>query len=425
MITDASQILLPTDNAFVEGVTLRANTGAHFKIKTSPDVYALPIRIAPKGIEARTLLLPTHDLSYISLRLAVPAKVSVGFGARLEQVNSSSWRLDEMNAWLRGDPRLSLPAVGATISLHPCGRHQRRAVRKHIKILNLFDIGPRLLWRDADAGVALGFDKVSPKPSACPPTELRIGVVVHLHYTDVWPDIEASLRCVSVPFGLIVTLTAVNVRLENRIKAVFPNAKVTVVHNSGRDVRPFIDLLDDGSLDRFDVVCKIHGKKSLRDGHPTALGDLWRRSALYDLLAGPGRLAQALSCFERDTGLGLLGPERFRIPNHRFSLHDAWSGNRAQTLRMAERLGLPSAIDLDFFAGAMFWVRPAALARLRGAGLGDPQAYAPEAGRTDGAVEHALERLFTTCARAAGFNLGALPPLPDAHCAASSISSAI
>jgi hypothetical protein len=331
-----------------------------------------------------------------------PISVAAGFGR-------------SFLAPLLGDPVLRAPHAGATLILQSESRSQRKSLRKDLKILALFGLGAHTAYREADAGLVLGFSAVPPCPSAHRKLDLKLGIVAHLHFTDVWADIEASLRCIPHPFGLIVTLTGADPELERSIKASFPGADIRIVPNVGRDVRPFMALLDEGALDGFDLVCKIHGKKSLRDGHPTALGDLWRRSALYDLIAGPGRLDDVLTRFESDAGLGLLGPKRFRVPNERFSLHDAWSGNRAETLALAERLGLMARFELDFFAGTMFWARPAALKPLRGAGLGQPDSYAPEAGRTDGAVEHALERLFTTGAIAAGFSLGALPPLPDAR----------
>jgi lipopolysaccharide biosynthesis protein len=271
------------------------------------------------------------------------------------------------------------------------------------------------LCAGAHPGIALGFDAAALRPSSSRPTSLKAGVVLHLHFTEVWPDIEASLRCIPQPFGLIVTLTAPDATMEGIIREAFPQADIRTVPNSGRDIRPFLALLDAGALDQFDIVCKIHGKKSLRNGRPTALGDLWRRSALHDLIAGPRRLDDILERFESDPSLGMLGPGRFRVPNARFSPHDAWSGNRSETMRMAARLGLPAGFELDFFAGSMFWVRPRALAPLRGAGLGDPMAYAPEAGMTDGAVEHALERLFAAAAMASGFKIAEASPLPDAR----------
>jgi len=390
-----------------------ASRNSYLKIKPVPSVNIVSIIIKPDQEEQWTILLPIGNLKYYCLKLSDNLRIIEVRGASVTPMTSLDWWLEEAKAYLVADPCIHWPTLGtAKCLIRTSGRQQRKKLSKDLKILDLFSLGPKIVRREAWTSATL----VNPAPRSptCPKMTLRIGVVVHLHYTDVWSDIEGSLRAIPQPFGLIVTLTNSNSNLGERIKQAFPFADIRIVQNSGRDVRPFLELLDEGAFDQFDIVCKLHGKKSIRDGETTALGELWRRSALYELIGGPGRFAQALGRFENNQSLGLLGPERFRLPNEQFTLHDAWSGNREETLRIAEWLNLPKADELDFFAGTMFWFRPAALAPLREAELSDPQAYALEQGRTDGAVEHALERLFATSAKAAGFTIDDLPPFLDA-----------
>jgi lipopolysaccharide biosynthesis protein len=58
----------------------------------------------------------------------------------------------------------------------------------------------------------------------------------------------------------------------------------------------------------------------------------------------------------------------------------------------------------DFFEGTMFWARPQALAPLRRLRLTE-DFMTPDAERVDGALEHAIERLFNHAVRAAGFRV--------------------
>lgn len=391
-----------------------AARGACLRILPPAGAHALPIRLESEAGQTHSGLLPCEGLRQVCLSLEQPLHVYAG-EACIEPLGAAAfWRGVGLASLLR-DPIIRARDAGVTLLLQARGANERAELRKQLKILSLFDLGPQLRSGAAGDGLAFGFSVRPPVRSSQRRSTLRLGVVVHLHFIDVWPDIEASLRCIPSAFGLIVTLTGHDASMERAIRDAFPQADIRIVPNAGRDVRPFLALLEDGDLDRFDIVCKVHGKKSLRNGGPTALGELWRRHALHDLIAGTGQFDEVLARFEADPRLGLLGPQRFRVPNERFSLHDAWSGNQTETRRLAARLGLPATFDLDFFAGTMFWVRPAALARLRGVGLGDPSAYAPESGRTDGALEHALERLFTTSVVAGGFTLGALAPLPPAR----------
>ncbi|MEI9995394.1 MAG: rhamnan synthesis F family protein [Rhizomicrobium sp.] len=230
-----------------------------------------------------------------------------------------------------------------------------------------------------------------------------IGVVVHLHYAELWDEIAACLCRMERPFDLHVGLTAPSRDLERRIAETFPGATFHAFENRGRDIGPFVDLLGRGVLDRYAYVCKLHGKRSLQSGTTRDFGARWRRHCYVELLAAPGRAERLLDAFDRDPGLGLIGPAGNRIPNRRYAPRAAWGGNRALTLQVARRMGIAEAdFALDFFAGSMFWVRPQALQRLRGLGL-QQRDFPPESGQRDRTLQHAIERLFLSAVRAAGY----------------------
>ena len=245
-----------------------------------------------------------------------------------------------------------------------------------------------------------GYDFIEPPIVSRAPElagSISTGIVVHLHYGDVWPDFEKRLRRLTVPFHLIVTLSEPNPDLAARISGQFRNAKVLIYPNRGRDVGPFIQLLREGHLDDFDLICKLHGKKTMSLGPRSIFGEVWRRKLLNDLVGSDELARDILQRFVDRPRLGLVGSSHFR------GIYlEAWPKNEKLTLELAERLGCSrEKFKLDFFAGTMFWIRREVLDLLKPLNLSQDD-FPVEAGQTDGTLQHALERIF-----------GALPGLAN------------
>lgn len=249
-----------------------------------------------------------------------------------------------------------------------------------------------------------------PAEASAPPSpadrsgRVEVAVVAHIYYEDTWPDIAGALRSLTIPFELIVTTVSGRERLIETIRRAYPHADIEVMENRGRDIGPFLALLERGRLDRYKCICKIHGKKSVDAGRKTYMGAMWRRRLLFDLLGAPGAANAAIRMFERDPSIGMIGPRAFRLPNATYPEDLSWSANRRMTLEIAERMGVPAAkFQLDFFGGTMVWVRPEALKPLRDLRL---VADMPcESGLIDGDLVHALERALPTSVLAAGYKL--------------------
>jgi hypothetical protein len=250
-----------------------------------------------------------------------------------------------------------------------------------------------------------GWPEIEPKRTDLSPGSSNpAAIVVHLYYEDTWTDIAEVLKRLTIPFDLVVTTVPQRERLIETVRRDFPHADIEVMENRGRDVRPFLALLEQGRFDRYRYLCKIHGKKSNDGGRMSYMGSLWRRRLLFDLLAAPGLAQAIIDRFERNASIGMIGPRAFRMPSATYSEDLSWSVNRSQVLKLAEKMGVPAErFRLDFFGGTMFWVRPEALEPLRR--LRVASAFPEERGLLDGGLEHAAERLFGTSVVAAGYTL--------------------
>lgn len=222
---------------------------------------------------------------------------------------------------------------------------------------------------------------------------VQAAIVAHLYYLDLLPEI---VRChATLPEGSPLHLTVPHDRCDDAVRLTdgMPAVIVHPCQNRGRDVAPFLELLNAGTFDGYDVVLKLHTKRS-----PHLLDGEIRRKLLFTMLAGGrNQTRRTMALFEEaDTGLvGWSACYRDGLPY--------WMGNEARVRAIAARMNAPSeTMQLGFFEGSMFWFRPAALNRLRALEL-TQEDFEPEARQLDGTLHHAIERCFTISAWADGF----------------------
>ncbi len=227
------------------------------------------------------------------------------------------------------------------------------------------------------------------------PPAAEVAVVVHVYYHDLWDEIAARLASVPLPFDLVVTLTdlgAATDRLAARLAAEWPAALVVRMPNHGRDIFPFVHLVNAGVLEGYRAVCKLHTKRSPH----RADGDHWRRHLMAGLLPG-APTADLLAAFlaDRDAAFWVADGQRYDAPSW-------WGSNREGVAALLARVEIdPEPFPLIFPAGSMYWVKPLMLDMIRGMRLtqGD---FAPEHGQVDGTPAHAFERALGFLAQAAG-----------------------
>ncbi len=236
------------------------------------------------------------------------------------------------------------------------------------------------LWRRA-----LG---AAPRDTADLPT----AIVAHVFYPELLGEVLACRAAIPGGADLIVTTAPAKIEELQRRLADVPRSEVHAFENRGRDIAPFLMLLNSGRLDRYEAVLKLHTKKS-----PHLVNGGMRRRLLYTCLAGDAVLVARVLALFADPRTGIVG---WRLAWR--SRPSFWMTNRARVEELARRMSPPAEARLGFFEGSMFWVRPRALSPLRALRL-DAASFEPEAGQTDGAMHHALERAFSIAAAAAGY----------------------
>lgn len=301
--------------------------------------------------------------------------------------------------------RLEVPGLFSITPLLAAAGKEGRELKKGLSILRKFGYGVSSANFQCTPGL---FDKWPPEGESLGVREgasvspLSFAIILHLHYRELWPEFAWCLGRLSLPFQLIVTVNEYDAEFEREVRRVFPDVEIHVMDNRGRDVGPFMELLRQGHLERFDAVCKLHGKRSAASGPRALLGHIWRRANLIDLVGSNEKVEHILRRFQTESDIGMIGSPRFHFPNEHFDEEGAWGKNRDAVAGLIRRLGAdPEGRRADYYAGTMFWIGRKPLAALKQLELGLSD-FEAENGSIDGTLAHAMERLFGMIASIVG-----------------------
>ena len=232
------------------------------------------------------------------------------------------------------------------------------------------------------------------RPTEAPPGS-DVAAVVHLYYPELWPEIRDALRGCGLAPDLLVTIAergAGSRELAAQVARDWPGARVWRLPNRGRDVLPFVHLVNSGLLEPYRAVCKLHTKRSRHlEG-----GDAWRSELIAGLLQ-PGRARAQLDAFLAD------GDAAFWIADGQAYAEPRWWGvNEPRVRALLRRIEVPvERRALRFPAGSMYWVKPLTLRMIRGLRL-RAEEFELEERQLDGTMAHAVERAMGFVASAAG-----------------------
>ena len=249
-------------------------------------------------------------------------------------------------------------------------------------------------------------------------TKSRVGVVLHVYFPELLDEILRQLTAIPVTFDLIVTNASGHAIAIDRGKLpMLSNIVVLDVENHGRDILPLVQVINAGLLDPYQVILKVHTKRSdwrADHGELAGTGEEWRGQLLNSLLGDGTNVTSILNAFAGSSRLGLVTSDGSVLGA------EFWGDNQAVTATLLRRLELDlPGKGLRFAAGSMYWIRGFLLQGLRALNLSDLD-FEPEDGQVNATTAHAIERLIGLVTVEAGCTLAersAVPPKPADHLA--------
>jgi lipopolysaccharide biosynthesis protein len=231
-------------------------------------------------------------------------------------------------------------------------------------------------------------------------------VIVHLYYGDLTDEFIKLLRAVPDSDAVITLPNHVSAETVRLLRCELPKARLMLVENCGRDVLPFLSTLSLARELGYDLLVKVHSKRSPnRDD-----GEQLRADLVHGLLDARS-FARVRAAFVADRKLGMVGTSRSW---QSLSVPTFLVNNRTHMIPMLQSIGVSEEIlpSSGFFAGTMFWARVAALDWVQELGLSRKN-FEAEWGQTDGTTAHALERIFAIGVQARGHKIATLDTIRD------------
>ena len=223
-------------------------------------------------------------------------------------------------------------------------------------------------------------------PSKIDKPKSSTAIVVHLFYIDIWEEILNYLKQLNISYDIYITIP--EGLQEKDILNIFhemPEVNLYMVENRGRDVLPFLQILNLIGTQNYTYLCKLHTKKSVTSDS----GNAWRKLLYYDLIGSAEIVEEIIETFERESEVGIITGKNLILNAVKFDL-----GNSQNVKKLASLSNIPYVPNYHFAAGTMFWVRTSLLSPLLPLIESDALIFEDENGQSDHTLAHALERFF-------------------------------
>lgn len=237
------------------------------------------------------------------------------------------------------------------------------------------------------------------------PKILSLAVHLHLHYIDMWNEIQEYLKNIrDYPYHLYITMAQENINLVEEIKKFHSETTFFIVENRGYDVGPFVYFLNQIELKQYDLIIKIHTKNNKKGldtllNHRYVSREFWFKLLMGGLMDTPNLFKKNIYQFEQNANLGMIGSKYLIISDIKSSKEV-----RKDVQDTMFKLGFVKPETITFVAGTMFIVRSELLQKIKdNYTLAD---FSPTDGNIkDGTLAHVLERVFGCVVIASGYKI--------------------
>lgn len=227
-------------------------------------------------------------------------------------------------------------------------------------------------------------------------TNKKILVHLHLHYYDQIDYFISKLENIEdCSWDLYVTINEKREEKLKKIKTFKPNVNIIEVENIGFDVYPFLYILSNVELEKYDYIIKLHTKRMFKKnkyvgGIYKTYGYEWRNSLVESLIGSKEQFKDNIKILS-DSDYGFICSNNYLYSLNVSTLEDLKNLNKLKL-----KFSISNSYNF-FIAGTMFMVKTDAMYPLKKLNLSEFEFQCVKSGGSNTAA-HAFERLFAILA---------------------------
>ncbi|WP_177214451.1 rhamnan synthesis F family protein [Succinivibrio dextrinosolvens] len=242
----------------------------------------------------------------------------------------------------------------------------------------------------------------------------KILVIVHVFYPELWDELAgciSNLDKINKNYDLYVTMpeSLYNQGFSEHIYKVNEKANVSVSENVGYDIWPFLKILKQVDLDKYDYIIKLHTKRSMGSTVVSIrdkfffMGSSWRNYLLSFIKDKPN-LESVFAAFKNDSKLGMVSNHKLiditKLPCK--DEHFAFCAENA--ISVINKVVSFDANSIEFVGGSMFICRSKLFKKLVELDYNAVDFMQAKRDHIDD-LPHILERVFGGLVTAQGYRI--------------------
>ena len=172
---------------------------------------------------------------------------------------------------------------------------------------------------------------------------MRTAVIIHVFHYKYWKELAYCAKNFSFFNPDIFITVSSNLSDENieEIRSNLPSAELQIVQNRGFDVGPFVKVINEIELFKYDLIVKLHSKRN-RFGivnYMPFFGNQWRKK-LLSFCSSQKRTLQTVEIFQKNPQIGMIGAGELIIKEDGYFIGGTMFVARASLFtNLSERVG--------------------------------------------------------------------------------------